>query len=123
MSQELTVTGSVSFAKGRIGTVVLEKLGLKINVAGSSYARGTFVTSGDTPIPLGDVVAAGAWFIIFNNDATHAVGLHGGASYDQCMVIQPGEFAMGRFDLTGVTAPCVAGGVNTVPIEYLVISA
>ncbi len=122
MANELTLTGSIAFAKGAVATVSLQKNGAQVTVAGANYARQTASvgTSAFAELPIGDVVAAGYVFIQ-NLDATNYVELAADASAAAaCIKLKPGEFAIFRCDTSTLaakanTAACI--------VEYLLIEA
>ncbi len=122
MANELTLTGSLAFAKGAVGTVSLLKSGAQVTVAGTNYARQTVSvgTSAFVALDVGGIAAAGFIFIQ-NNDLTNYVELAADdSSAAACVKLLPGEFAIFRCDTSTLsakanTAACV--------VEFLLIEA
>lgn len=123
MSQELTASASVLFAKGNVASNGLSKANSKFNVAGTHYTRGVFLvptTANGTAIPLAGVTTAGGWFMIQNNDITNYIKIQNAVSGTVIMRLGPGEFACGRFD-DSVTAPAAIANTAAVEIEYIIV--
>lgn len=122
MANELTLTGSIAFAKGSIGTVNLTKSGAQFTVSGTNYARQTVSvgTSAFVALDVGGITTAGYVFVQ-NNDQTNYVELAADdTSAAACIRLLPNEFAIFRCDTSTLsakahTAACV--------IEYLLIEA
>lgn len=122
MAQELTVTASLSFAKGNVQANGLTKSGQRFNVNGTKYIRGvqSIGFAAAEAIQLGEIAAPG-WLLVQNNDATNFVELHTQAAAGVAFAkLQPGEFALLRLG-SGVTAPAAKADTAAVEIEYMVV--
>ena len=119
MANELTVTGSLAYAKGNIASVSMAKSGKQFSVSGSNYERGTQVITTSSPqaISLGSVGTTG-WFFIQNNDATNYVTIYDATSGNAFLKLLPGEFALGRF---AAAAPAAQSNTASVTIEYMIV--
>lgn len=119
MANELTVTGTLSYAKGNIATVSMTKNGKQFNVTGSNYERGTqsMGTSSPVAISLGSIGTVG-WFFLQNNDATNYVDIYDSTGGNAFLRLFPGEFAVGRF---AATAPAAKANTASVVIEYMLV--
>ncbi len=118
MSQEITATGSVSFAKGNVATIALTRSGQRFDVTGVHYTRKTQnVGTAAEALFLGEVGTPG-WFLIYNMDATNYVEVLDSTGGAVTLKIKAGEFACGRF---GCAAPAVKANTAAVNIEYIVV--
>lgn len=122
MANELTLTGSIAFAKGPVATVNLTKSGVQFTVSGANYSRQTVSvgTSAFVAIDIGAITTAG-YIFVQNNDSTNYVELAANASGAAgCIKLFPNEFAIFRCDTATLsakahTAACV--------LEFLLIEA
>jgi hypothetical protein len=121
MSQEITATASLSYAKGNISTVTMGKSGSRFDVSGSNYERGTqtITTSSPQEIGLGSIGTPG-WFFIQNNDSTNYVTIYDATSGNAFLKLKPGEFATGRF---AAAAPAAQSNTSSVVIEFMIVEA
>jgi hypothetical protein len=118
MANEITVTGSLTFAKGNVATNGLTRSGQQFNVSGTNYTRKTqnIGTSAEV-LALGEIGTAG-WFLIYNMDATNYVEVLDSTGGNVCLKIKPGEFACGRF---GAAAPALKANTAAVNVDYIVV--
>jgi hypothetical protein len=121
MANELTLTGSLAFAKAPVATVNMLKSGVQFTVAGTNYARQTVSvgTSSFVALDIGAITTAG-YIFVQNNDTTNYVELAASTSASGCVKLLPGEFAIFRCATSTLsakahTAACV--------IEYILIEA
>ncbi len=119
MANEITVSGSLSVAKGNLAAESLSVSTLRANLAGSKIEKSVQsipTTAGGTAIKLGDLGSVG-WFFIKNLDNTNYVEIMNAVSGTAFLRLLPGEFAVGRF-AGGVTAPAALANTGAVLIEY-----
>ena len=121
MAQEITATGSLNYAKGSIATVGMIKSGLRFDVSGSNYERGTqtVLTSSPQALQLGSVGTPG-WFFIQNNDPTNYVDIYDATGGSAFLRLKAGEFAIGRF---AAAAPAARANAASVVVEFMIIEA
>ena len=121
MANELSLTGNLSFAKGRVSAVSMQKVGVQFNVTGTNYARGTqtISTGSFQALNLGGVATPG-YLYIQNNDATNFVTIAESTSGTGCIKIKPGEFALFRCD---TTTPAAEADTASVVVEYMLVEA
>ncbi len=118
MANEITATGTLSFAKGNVATTGITRSGQQFNVSGDDYTRKTqTVGTAAEVLVLGEVGTPG-WFLIYNMDATNFVEVLDSTGGAVTLKIKAGEFACGRF---GCAAPAVKADTAPVNIEYIVI--
>jgi hypothetical protein len=121
MANELTLTGSLSFTKGRIAAVGMLKSGLQATVAGTAgYVRKTqSVGTSAAALDVGDITTPGFVFIQ-NNDVTNYVEVLDSVSGVACIRILANEFALFRFT---TAAPAVKAHTAACIIEYIVLDS
>ena len=125
MSNTATLFASLVFANTTGGSAQMSAPSTSFSVTGDHFAQSIFsvpTTAGGTAIPLGGVNAAGGFFFIKNNDPTNYVQILNAVSGTVLLRLNPGEFAMGRFD-AGVTAPAALAHTAAVEINYLILDA
>ncbi len=119
MANELTVTGTLAYAKGNIASTSMTKSGVRFDVAGSNYERGTKVVTTSSPQAIGlGAVGTPGWFFIQNNDATNYVNIFDATGGNAFLKLKPGEFAIGRF---AATAPAAQANTASVSIEFMIV--
>lgn len=118
MANEITVSMSLSFLKGGIGSS-LSFSDLKFDVSGTDYFQGTqgVAQTADEALNLGHLGTPG-WCMIQNTDATNYVTVRFQNDDGDCIKIKAGETACFRF---GATAPFVKANTADVQINYLLI--
>lgn len=121
MANELTVTGTLAYAKGSISSVSMTKSGSRFDVSGTNYERGTQTVTTSSPQALGlGAVGTPGWFFIQNNDATNYVSIYDATGGNAFLKLKPGEFAVGRF---AAAAPAAQANTASVAIEYMIVEA
>ena len=102
MANEITVTGSLSYANltAGIAAKVLSLLSKSVSITGVNYIQGTFkvpTTSGGTVLPGLSSLASVGWGMFINHDATNFVDLLTAASTGTAFArLKPGECALFR---------------------------
>ena len=121
MANELTLTGSITFAKGNVGSISMLKSGVQFTVSGTNYSRQTTSvgTSAFTALDIGSITTPGFIFIQ-NNDTTNYVEVSASTSANGCVKLLPGEFAIFR---CATTTPAVKAHTAACVVEYLLIEA
>jgi hypothetical protein len=121
MANEITVSGSLEFSKGSLD-VDLSKGSLQVTVTGTEYIRNTLIVTqaSEVAIPKGSITTVG-WFLGINRDATNFITIRPGSAKDDCIKINPGEFALFRFDNTDANTPYAIAAVADCVMEYLLI--
>ena len=126
MANEITVTGSLSYANltAGIAAKVLSLLSKSVSITGVNYIQGTFkvpTTSGGTVLPGLSSLASVGWGMFINHDATNFVDLLTAASTGTAFArLKPGECAL--FRLTpAMTAPAAKSDTAICDLEYLVL--
>lgn len=122
MANEITVTSTLSYAKGNIALKSLSVAGKTFNITGVNYVLGAqSIPTSATAIVLGNLTSLG-WFMIKNNDAVNPVEIMVSTSGTHFAQIQAGEVFLGRF-ASAITAPAAIATGGTVDIEYLILEA
>lgn len=121
MANELTLTGSLSFAKGRVAAVSMSKVGAQFNVTGANYARLTTSvgTSAFVALVKGGIGTIG-YLYIQNLDATNYVEIAEATSGTGTVKLKPGEFALFR---CATSTPSVKANTAACICEYLMVEA
>lgn len=122
MANEITYHGKLAYAKGDADSFDVGEL--TATMTGSKALRGRqTVTTTPEALGLGEVSAAGAWFICKNMDSTNKLLVSGGTGEPAFAEVRPGETSGPyRFD-SSVTAPFVASSAGSLEFIYLVVSA
>lgn len=123
MANEITYRGKLAFLKG--GDWARFDFGeLTANMAGTKAYRGRQTCSTtEEALILGELVAARAWVIFKNMDATNSFFVKATTTGFKVIEVLPGETA-GPFRFgSGITAPFVEASAATVDFIYLLISA
>ena len=121
MANELTISGSIKFAKGA-KSVSLAKSGVQLDVAGDNYIQKTqSIGTSEEAIDLGDITIPGYAFFV-NLDSTNFVSLRDATGADDMIDIPPGGIALFKFH-AGATAPYAIADTAAVEIEYLIVEA
>lgn len=121
MANELTLTGSLSFAKGKVAAVSMSKVGSQFTVSGTNYTRETVSvgTSAFVALDLGGITTPG-YIFIQNLDATNYVEIAEATSGTGTIRLLPGEFALFRCD---TATPSVKAHTGACVVEYLMVEA
>ncbi len=121
MANELTLTGSLSFAKGRVAAVSMTKAGAQFTVTGSKYTRETVSagTSAFVALSKGDIGTVGYMFIQ-NLDSTNYVEIAEATSGTGTVKLKAGEFALFR---CATSTPSVKANTAACVLEYLMVEA
>jgi len=119
MANEITVSGSLSVAKGNLGAESLAISTFRATMAGNKVTKAVQsipTTAGGTAIKLGDLASAG-YYIMKNLDPTNYVELLDSVSGTKFGQIDPGGFALGKFS-SNVTAPAAISHTAACLLEY-----
>lgn len=119
MANEITVSSTLSFAKGLLSAIMSIK-DSQFLMTGTKYIRSSMAvptTAGGTAIPKGSIGTPG-WFFIRNNDQVNFVTILSAAAGTVLLKLKPNEFAMGRFS---VAAPAALSDTAICEIDYLII--
>lgn len=122
MANEITYRSKLAYAKG--DSNLFDFGDLTATMAGTKALRGR-QTASTTPeaLGLGEVTAAGAWFVCKNLDATNKLLVRTGTGVAPLIEVQPGETS-GPFRFAStVTAPFVEASAATADFIYLLVSA
>lgn len=122
MANEITYHGKLAFDKDDADKFDFGEL--TATMAGTKALRGR-QTCSTTPeaLGLGEVSAAGAWFICRNRDATNKLLIRPGTGLDPLIEVRAGEVS-GPFRFAStVTAPFAEASAATVEFTYLLVSA
>lgn len=122
MANEITFRGKLAYSKGDADSFDFGDL--TATMTGTKALRGRqTVTTTPEALVLGEVTAAGAWFICKNLDGTNNVLVAAGTGEDPFAKVLPGETCGPfRFD-SSVTAPFVKSSASSVDFIYLLVSA
>ena len=117
MANEITISASLDFSKGGIGSS-LSDTSLQFDVTGTDYHQGTMQvgTSAET-LNLGDITTPGYCYMK-NYDATNYVEVIGVNTETATIKLKAGEVALFRF---ASAAPEVQANTSIVQIDYLLI--
>ena len=119
MAKEITVSASLSFAKGLVTAKAMTLTG-RFDVTGKNYVEGTQSIATDaTAIDLAGITTAG-WFAIRNMSTANYVEILNATDGAVLLKLLPGEFAIGRF---GCAAPAGKANTAAVDIEFLIVEA
>src|ERR1700674_1597966 len=106
MAGEITLSASLSFAKGQVGIRTLSVANVKVNVAGanSKWSQMTVpTTAGGTAIPVDELASIGQ-YMFKNDDLTNSVDIMTAVSGTHICTVPANDVALGYFP-SGVTAP------------------
>jgi len=118
MANELTVTTSLSFAKGSVKSVGLADSGKQYDVTGTKYFAGVQnVGVSPEPLDLGDITTPG-FIYIRNLDSTNYVDVRMGAAGADVVRVNAGESHL--FRLSAAT-PYVTANTAAVDLEYFIV--
>ena len=118
MANEVTVSASVRFRKGKVN-VELPKAGLQFDVAGSKFVnRVQTIGTSEEAIGLGDVGTVG-WFIGVNNDKTNYLEIRPNTGVADLIRMEPGEPAL--FRLAQDAVPYAIANTAACDLEYVLI--
>lgn len=122
MANEITYRGKLAYSKG--DSSLFDFGDLTATMTGSKALRGRqTVTTTPEALGLGEVTAAGAWFICKNLDATNNVLVRPGTGVAPLVEVRPGETS-GPFRFAStVTAPFVEASASSVDFIFLLVSA
>ena len=119
MSDELTVSGNVTFIKGST-SVSFGKTGLTFDVSGTKHAHVLHtVGTSEEALLKGDVDTPGL-LAIYNRDATNYAMYRPALAGADTVKILPGELAIFR---CATTSPYLIANTLPVDLEYLLIEA
>ena len=117
MAEEITLSASLTFLKGGIGSS-LSDTDLTFDVSGTDYFQGTQgVGTSEEALDLGHITTPGYCYMK-NTDSTNFVSVIRATSEGNCIKIKAGEVALFRFE---ATAPFVKADTSEVQIDYLLI--
>ncbi len=121
MANELTLTGSLSFAKGRVAAVGMSKVGVQFTVSGSKYTRQTISagTSAFVALDKGGIGTVG-YLYIQNLDVTNYVEIAEATGGTGTIKLKAGEFALFR---CATSTPSVKANTAACILEYLMVEA
>ena len=118
MAAEITLSASLTFLKGGIGSS-LSVTDLTLDVSGTDYYQGTQQVPITTPEALikGDVTTPGM-ILIQNTDSTNSMELIGVSGDSSTIKVEAGETQLFRLSQTD---PFVVANTSVVQINYLLI--
>ena len=118
MANEITITTSLAFTKGGVGSTLADA-GLTFDVSGTDYVQGTQQVgfAAEEVLDLGDITTPGYCYMK-NTDATNFVVVRGVAADTITVKLKAGEVALFRH---GGTVPTVQADTAAVQINYLLI--
>lgn len=121
MADEITVSGSVSYADSESADEVLS-IGEKLaTVASKKYIKAKQnIGITEEAITLGEVTAPG-WGIFINRDLTNYINLQVATSGAVFAKLLPGEFAILRLG-SGAQAPYAIADTGACQMEYLLVN-
>jgi hypothetical protein len=119
MAAELTVTGSLSFAKGNVPAIARARSGVTFDVAGAKYVAGVQnIGTSEEAIHLGDLGTPG-WYYLRNLDNTNYIEVRPNTGVADCLKLKPGEFSVGRFAADAV--PYAIANSGACNLEKLIV--
>lgn len=122
MANEITISASLSVAKGNVSSEALAISALKATLAGEDFIKATQsipTTAGGTAIGLGGLSTVG-WMLIKNNDNTNFVDILTAVSGTAFARLKPGEICLFRI-APALTAPAAMANTAAVMIESILI--
>lgn len=122
MANEISITASLSVAKGNLATESLTVSAVHATLTGKQITKGTQTiptTAGGTAVVLGGLGSVG-WIHVKNLDTTNYVDLMTAVSGTAFARLKPGEVALLRLP-PAITAPAALANTASVDIEFLLI--
>ena len=118
MANEITLSASLAFSKGGIGSTLADS-GLQFDVSGTDYMQGTqhVPITNAVALNIGGLTALG-YLYIKNTDSTNYMTIEGVQNDTPTVKLKAGEVAM--FRLNG-NAPFVVANTAIVQADYLLI--
>jgi hypothetical protein len=117
MANEITISASLAFSKGGIGSSLSDSA-LQFDVSGTDYFQGTQgVGTSEEALDIGHITTPGYCYMK-NTDSTNFVSVIRATSEGNCIKLKAGEIALFRFE---ATAPFVKADTSDVQIDYLLI--
>lgn len=119
MSDEITVSASLEFAKGLVSDA-LERTHKRFTMTGVPFTHRNWLvpdTAGGTALPLGDVTTPG-WLLVINLDEDNFVTILNAVAGNACVKLMPGEFALFR---CASAAPAMLADTADARVEYLLL--
>jgi hypothetical protein len=122
MANELTVSVSLSFSKGRV-TASISKAGLQVNVSGTNYTRLIQnVGTSQEQLLFGDVSTPG-YCVLINRDPTNYIEVRPATGVADLIQLDPNDgVALFKF-AADCTAPFVIANTAGCELEILLIEA
>ena len=118
MADEITITASMAFSKGGIGST-LEDAGLTFDVSGTDYKQGTQAcTTSEVALDLGAVSTNTGYIYMKNMDDTNYIEVFGAVGETATIKLKAGEVALFRLS---ATAPTVKADTANCQLDYLLI--
>lgn len=121
MSNELTLSASIDFAKGK---VTLEKGigGVKIDVSGTDAVHLTqTVGTSEEALNIGDITIPG-YALFYNGDADNFVEIRAATGEADLVTVPAGGIALFQFS-ADCTAPYAIADTASVHLEYWLVEA
>jgi hypothetical protein len=116
MANELTLSGSIKFAKSNVEDG-MAKGGLQVDVTGSKCTHMVqAIGTSEEAIDIGDIGTSGYMFVV-NRDTTNYVSIRPGTGTANCIKLKAGEFALFRIE----TAPWAIANTAACNIEFLIV--
>lgn len=117
-ANEITTTGSISFAKGNVAAVSRALANLSVTVSGSKYVSGVQnIGTSEEAISLGDLGTPGwAWFK--NLDGTNYIEIRPNTGVADLIKLKPGEFAL--FRITSDAVPYAIANTAACNLEKII---
>lgn len=120
MSNEITISGLLSFAKGSLADS-LSLTGLLATMAGADYIKSTqLVTTSEAALNIPAAIGTPGYIFMVNRDATNFIKVRAASGAADLIKIHPGKFAL--FELAAAS-PYVIADTASCQIEYLLIEA
>jgi hypothetical protein len=118
MANELTLSGSLAFAKGSV-SAALSYGPLTLTVTGTRYKESLqeIGTSAEA-IEVGDLATTG-YCILVNRDPTNYVTIRNGVAGADLVKLKAGEFAIFRL---ATTTPYALANTDAVELQVLILS-
>lgn len=123
MANELTVTMSLSYARGNFAALARSLAALGVSVSSDPIICDVLaVTTAEIAIPLGGVTVGSTWAWFRNLDPTNFIEIRVSTGGTKFCKLKPGEAALLRLG-SGITAPFAIADTATASLEYALFSA